>query len=287
MSPRQLFRTVRYILNHPLNRESQLKALIRYARWQLGSRLTGAQTLVPWIDNTFLLVSSGETGITQNVYCGLHEFAEMAFLLHFLKPEDLFFDAGANAGVYSVLAGGCCGSPAIAIEPVPATYVRLKRQLLVNGLQDKVEARNVGLGSTDAQLYFSTDRDTMNRIVAPDWIGPKELIPVTTIDRLCASVPALIKIDVEGFDAQVLNGASRVLENDRLQAVIIEISEASKKILSNYGFAPFQYNPFSRKLTASSWEDDCGANTIVIRGLESVSKRLASAPKRLIHGKSI
>jgi hypothetical protein len=38
------------------------------------------------------------TGATQNLYCELHEYNDMAFLLHFLREEDSFADVGANIG---------------------------------------------------------------------------------------------------------------------------------------------------------------------------------------------
>jgi hypothetical protein len=53
--------------------------------------------------------TSGMTGATGNLYVGLHEFEEMAFLLHFLRPGDLFADVGANVGSYTILA-------AVAVE---------------------------------------------------------------------------------------------------------------------------------------------------------------------------
>ena len=46
------------------------------------------------------------TGATGNIYCGLYEFLDMAFLLHFLRNGDLFGDIGSNIGSYTVLATG-------------------------------------------------------------------------------------------------------------------------------------------------------------------------------------
>ena len=49
--------------------------------------------------------AAGMTGATGNVYCGLHEFEDMALVLHALRPRDLFVDVGANVGSYTVLGG--------------------------------------------------------------------------------------------------------------------------------------------------------------------------------------
>ena len=61
---------------------------------------------MPWVDKTVLLAQKGETGIFQDIYCGLHEFSEMGFVLHFHRLEDRFMDIGENSGVYSVLRTG-------------------------------------------------------------------------------------------------------------------------------------------------------------------------------------
>ncbi len=75
-------------------------AVIRYIKWQVGSRLVPGDVIYQWINNSKVVARNGETGITGNIYCGLHEFPDMAFLLHVLREEDLFVDIGANVGSY-------------------------------------------------------------------------------------------------------------------------------------------------------------------------------------------
>ena len=67
----------------------------------------------------------GETGLTGNLYAGLHEFADMAFVMHALRPTDLFVDIGANAGSYTILACAVAKARGCAFEPLPSTYRRL------------------------------------------------------------------------------------------------------------------------------------------------------------------
>ena len=63
--------------------------------------------------------------MTGNIYCGLVEFADMAFVLHVLRAGDLFVDIGANAGAYTLLASSVAGAKTTCFEPAPATYARL------------------------------------------------------------------------------------------------------------------------------------------------------------------
>src|SRR6478609_823915 len=99
--------TLRFIIRHPLNQRRRLAALMRFASWQLGSRVK-TEHVIPWVAGTKLVVRRGMTGATGNIYCGLHEFADMAFVLHALRPGDLFVDVGANIGSYTVLASAVC-----------------------------------------------------------------------------------------------------------------------------------------------------------------------------------
>lgn len=103
-----------FIVRHPLSSKHPLRALIRYADWQMRSRLKG-EIVFEWVAGSRLIVRRGMTGATGNIYCGLHEYRDMAFLLHLLRADDLFVDIGANIGSYTILASAVCGARAITI----------------------------------------------------------------------------------------------------------------------------------------------------------------------------
>ena len=96
--------SVKFIATHPLTRDNTFKSLLRFVRWQIGSRLVPGPIVYDWINGSRFLVRAGETGLTGNVYTGLHEFQDMGFLLHVLGDGDLFIDVGANVGSYTILA---------------------------------------------------------------------------------------------------------------------------------------------------------------------------------------
>ena len=108
----------------------------------------------------------GMTGATGNIHVGLHEFADMMFALHFLRPDDLFLDIGANVGSYTVLAAGLCKSSALAFEPDPKTVGDLKRNIEVNGLEKLVTVHEVALGATEREVSFTVGLDTVNRVIS-------------------------------------------------------------------------------------------------------------------------
>jgi len=116
----------------------------------------GSPVAIPFVANSRLLVARGMTGATGNIYCGLHEFEEMGFVLHALCPEDLFVDAGANVGSYTVIAAKVCGARVLAFEPIASTMNALNDNIRLNDISDLVETRQLALGEKVGTLTFSS-----------------------------------------------------------------------------------------------------------------------------------
>jgi FkbM family methyltransferase len=263
----------------------------RWARWQVASRLAPGPILVPFVGNTRLVAHPGETGITGNIYYGLAEYEDMAFTLHLLRSGDQFIDVGANAGTYTVLASGVAGAFTDAFEPIPSTAARLEYNVIVNALGNLVTVHRVGIGSCPGALRFAVAEDTVNHVASEDEAA--EEFPVETLDRMLShKAPTLIKIDVEGFEPEVLAGAKDVLKSKSLLALIVEINSSYRRYgfslkdviepLSNAGFEPCSYDPNSRLLTGLSAPDTNSANTIFVRDRRAVEERLTTAPPMVV-----
>ena len=82
-------------------------------------------------------------------------------------------------------------------------------------LTDKVTLLNSGAGAAIGTLNFSSDEDTTNHVLAAEEVSKANVIavPVITVDSLLRNgSPALIKIDVEGFETEVMKGMQATLE---------------------------------------------------------------------------
>lgn len=294
------FMTVlRSIASHPLNRGQALKALLRYVRWQVGSRLVSGPVVHEWVNGSKFLVSTGETGLTGNIYTGFQEYAEMAFLLHVLRSDDVFIDVGANVGSYTVLACAAAGASGWCFEPVPATYARLIENVRINHLEDRVQCLNVGVGSQAGILGFSSDMDAGNRVLAGSESRTDRIeVPVDTLDTLLAGqLPAVMKIDVEGYETAVLEGARQVLASPSLHSVIMEINGSGDKFgfdesqlfvtMSNHGFEAFTYLPMQRELVKLAPGQDGPENILFVRDAARVGALLKGAPVFNVQGKQL
>lgn len=283
--------TLRFVATHPLTRRHKLKAIARITRWQVGTRMLSGTIVHDWVQGSRFYVRRGETGLTGNIYAGLHEFQDMAFLLHFLRDDDFFADIGANVGSYTILACAAIGARGIAFEPIPGTYERLVQNLRLNNLDQRVLALNQGAGAARAELRFTNDMDCTNHALAADEQHASVVeVEVTTLDSALAScVPALMKIDVEGYETPVLDGASNTLGNPALHAVIMELNGSGERygfdetriqsMMGDHGFGTYAYDPFTRNLTNLHGKNLESGNTLFIRDLEYVRRRLQGAPK--------
>ncbi len=160
---------------------------------------------------------------------GTFEPEETELIIKLLPEHDRFIDCGANIGFYSCLARRY-GKPVLAIEPLAANLKLLLANLDANGWSDS-EVVNAGLaGKSGIGKIFGTDTGAS---VVRGWGGMppdtllRERIVLTTLDTLVADrfsgERLLIKVDVEGGEFELLEGASRTLARTPAPTWIIEI----------------------------------------------------------------
>jgi FkbM family methyltransferase len=151
-------------------------------------------------------------------------------LRSFLKPGDFVIDVGANIGTLSVTAARAVGPSGrvIAVEPHPASYRALCDNIRLNRV-GYVTALNCALGAASAVGSLSNSRaDDQNRISLDGTVR----IRIDTLADLIGpeGEVALLKVDVEGYELEVLRGAGNRLS--RVRVIQFEYDEAH---LSTFG----------------------------------------------------
>jgi FkbM family methyltransferase len=166
-----------------------------------------------------------------------------------LREDDTLYDVGANVGAYSLVAAALCPrSAVVAIEPGPANYEALCRNLVLNGMIDTVVPLPVGLA---AETHLASLGLTDALAGAADHVlderreGGNVPVLAYALDDLVEAFrlppPTLLKIDVDGTEDAVLAGASASLDNPGLRSLIVEVDVAKtvpvREILARHGFS--------------------------------------------------
>jgi len=176
-------------------------------------------------------------------YCQLlrpgdFEAAEQDFLRRFLRSGDIFVDVGANIGLFTLLAGHLVGPSGrvLAFEPCSSTFNRLLRNVRRNGMSH-ISCYRLALSNTVGVARLSASRsgfDAWNSLAGSltEGIFDEESVPTTTWDAFAARYPdysslEMMKIDVEGWEMCVLEGAQALLRSALAPHLQVEFTPAN------------------------------------------------------------
>jgi FkbM family methyltransferase len=170
---------------------------------------------------------------------GEYEEETVVFLGELWK-EGTLLDVGANIGLISIpftaraqVNGGAKKTLVYAIEALPINFQALLTNIELNKLEGAIVAVNIGLGAQDADVFIQIEGDDPRRTGTANILpsaGNFVKIPLKlrSIDALIEGLlPAdisLIKIDTDGYDFEVIKGATRLLTGNR-PTVYAEMAE--------------------------------------------------------------
>jgi FkbM family methyltransferase len=188
------------------------------------------------------------------------------FIEKILAPSNprICIDIGANVGDYSLELLKKTRAKVFAFEPVPTTFERLRENL--SSFQNRIVFENKGVGSANGilSIYYSPEASAhasfSNEIKAIDYINNdlKSDVEVVTLDSYCASHGMtdidFIKIDTEGFESEVFQGAAETFKNIQPKFIEIEFNwhQLFKKTTLNY-FSEQLPNYDVYQLTFDNW----------------------------------
>lgn len=147
------------------------------------------------------------------------------------RSIDVAFDVGANVGqTADAILRYFPGASVHCFEPISATYQQLVRAV---GGRAHVRCRQDALGSAVGSAVVSLHRNSeLNTLVphgprADDLTGEHEAVRVNTLDAYCAAEAVdhidVLKMDVQGWEVEVLRGAQEMLAHNRVRSVLSEV----------------------------------------------------------------
>ena len=237
---------VGFIWRHPANRGRRARQLGRAVSFQVRARLFGHRVLAPVGRSGQIWVDLHRRAATKALYANPPDWPEMAVWQERLSPGDLFLDVGANVGTYTVFAASL-GATVVAFEPAHDTVELLRENVALNGYDD-VEVVEAAAGAAASTVQFTSGLDSVNRV---DDHGGASVTMVTLDSIIGDRTVAGMKVDVEGFEIDVLRGASRALADHRIELMQLEWNDASveavgsdrapvAELLASHGYALYR-----------------------------------------------
>jgi len=248
------FSSLTKLLKHPTNRDHFWLIIIRILWWKVNQILFKLPIVVELTPGVKLICnpSSAYGGLV--VYSRLPEYAEMRFVLEYLRSTDVFIDVGSNPGDFALLAASKISSGRVfAFEPTQTGMSYIRENLKLNQFSKRIKVYQKAVSNQNGQaLFLSSHVSEVSRLVTntkPSQNNNQQLSTVPTIkldtflQRHRVKMVNLLKIDVEGAEQKVLKGLENYLSQGKVEAIIFEANPG----ISDYGSSIGQLLLFLKK----------------------------------------
>lgn len=198
----------------------------------------------------------------ETYFSGLYDSITLNTLKNNIKPGDIVYDLGANEGYLSIISSIYAGSNGIvyAFEPMPKNFEKLTTHVKSNNIKN-IKVFDLAVSDSNGEIEFSdTDDLAGNTLISnsPKFsISDKRIkVQTITLDEFCEKnsepLPNLIKIDVEGAEFKVLQGAAGVIKKSKPVIILAThdyhvpgVKNDCIAFLSELGYKHFSLNNYS------------------------------------------
>lgn len=152
---------------------------------------------------------------------GNYEDSLIQWVKTLMDPSKIFLDIGAHVGTYSLgLAPVCAGVH--SFECFPRTYNYLCANIALRGLDDRITPHCTALGDTIGTVQYTIRSPDGGGNTCLPLGGETRRLPCTTLDSFGLESVGLIKLDVEGYEVNVLRGAQETLRRSGYPLLLLE-----------------------------------------------------------------
>lgn len=231
-----LGRLRRYTLRERL--EWRWKRLVRLARLAWWQSQAGKRHLDVSIQEGGWMRLYPGSFLSRLIFCEDYELSERNFLKDFLRPGDIFVDVGANIGLFTVIASRYVGARGhvYAFEPCAETHRRLLENVRLNGLtnvscfqaalSDHRERLDMTVSLDGFDVCNSLAQPALGRLFASESVDSIAWDEFAS-ERGLAGRVSMMKIDVEGWEAHVIDGGARTLSREDAPILQVEFSDSA------------------------------------------------------------
>lgn len=263
----KLFNKFEYYLESKINHliDIRLEQNFAYYEWVYEKRIQEHDFLIKKLSNNYVLKCYFDSKIAELIYTGPFEREEILFMNTILKKGHIFIDIGANIGLFSIHASSRVGETGAiySFEPTNITFNRLLENIEINNIKN-ITPINIAISNSTGTTILNVSEDgfdAWNSIAEPTSgsIFTKQVVNTTTLDDYLSEMQieidkiGLIKIDVEGWEIPVIQGAKELLSQPNSPNLMIEFTEENARsagyncqdlyrLIESFGYSWFKYN---------------------------------------------
>jgi FkbM family methyltransferase len=245
------------IWSNPGNRGKRLRKTVAAVAWQLHKLAIGSVRTLRLANGMHFNAYPDCVVSSSLIYADWPEHRELTFVRSALMPGDVVIDVGANVGHVSLLLADLVGGQnVVAFEPASLAFSRLKENWELNDLPTDKLFR-AAVGASPGNVFIDNDEHPTTTLEVSDVsTGTRTVeVPLVRLDDYrplwAGCRVGLLKVDVEGYEPEVFEGARCLLRDDRPRLVMFEslLGEIDKRIacaLAAHKYAVFQLDYGSR-----------------------------------------
>ncbi|MEA5458967.1 FkbM family methyltransferase [Arcicella sp. LKC2W] len=215
------FKTIQIIIKSPQSGNIKIKGVLKHFIWQLNKMFKKFPLILKY-SSSYLRINNSKIGSGALINAlELYDYNNMSLIKDLIKGNGVFFDVGANIGVYSILVSEQRSIMVHSFEPHPITCSYLHENIELNS-RENIICNNLALtNSPNTTIKFTNyDSNSINHIVLNSSVST-DLIEVKALSgyEYCTQhnvTPDFIKIDVEGFELDVLMSFGKMIEKTKV-----------------------------------------------------------------------
>ena len=279
-----------YLFNNPYNKKYPLFALKRFIEWKIIKFLKLSNYKKKVWGNKLVYLQHDSFQSMWLMYNWMVDWEEFNLIKRFVTKNNLCIDVGANMGYYTIWFSKFSKN-IYSFEPDLLNYDRLQENLKINSLQNSVKTFDVAVAEKDGSLFFTKNLDIRNHILLNNnHEGVKILcrrLDSILLENKITGI-SYLKIDVEGFELDVLKGLGDYFINYKVDIIQIEINSAMKNsayslneflsFISSNKYKLYSYNVFLNVMECQNFSID-RENYFLISRIDKINEQLKMGGK--------
>ncbi len=279
-----------YLFNNQYNKKYPLFALKRFIEWKIIKFLKLSNYKKKVWGNKLVYLQHDSFQSMWLMYNWMVDWEEFNLIKKFVTKNDLCIDVGANMGYYTIWFSKFSKN-IYSFEPDLLNYDRLQANIKINSLKDSVKTFDVAVAEKDGSLFFTQDLDIRNHILLNDKhqgvkVSCRRLDSILLENKIIDI--SYLKIDVEGFELDVLKGLGDYFINYKVDIIQIEINIAMKNsayslnefllFISSNKYKLYSYNVFLNVMECQNFSFD-RENYFLISRIDKINEQLKMGGK--------